>query len=165
MRKKIFWYITLNIPMWIFTFTIFAFDNVIRNKTVLHALVFVDIFLAILMMFYTIFITHSWTRSGLDKDWFKTHQELRDEIEKQHEAYLKASGFCEIIGRHEAIKMYDGTIVTGTRKYVAERLAAAEVYIEASRQPDHETYQAAYEKWNELKKQKPQMVYAGVRFD
>ncbi len=98
MRKWIMFQLCWNVFLWVGTIIGFA----IGGETI--KIIAVIIGFSSLMLGFTSAMAFA---ESYSKDWFKTKKELDKKLEEANESWKKAEKLCLIIGRHEAIQLWN----------------------------------------------------------
>ncbi len=103
MRKLIKLTIITNIIVWIAT----VIGWIVAYRTGQMWAIVIAFLLGVTSMFINLVVSLSLTQSGLDRDWFKTQEELQKTLEEKKHINTKLTKVIHVIGDHEAVKLWE----------------------------------------------------------
>jgi ABC-type multidrug transport system fused ATPase/permease subunit len=106
MRKLLKINTWLSLTLWVIT--ILVGGLALTMHTQLADVIFkICLTIGMLYMIFTVVMSCTWTASGLDRDWFKTQDELQTSLDETRKSWQTAEKLVKILGEHEAVKLWN----------------------------------------------------------
>lgn len=86
---------------------IFATIPVVHGQQISRVFLGITVAAIVGYMLLVLGASFAMDKAGLNRDWFKTQDQLQKELEGARAQWEKARKLCHIIGDHEAVKMWD----------------------------------------------------------